>query len=117
MSRTSPRRIALLNLLHERGPMTCLEIERALGAPLMDKEIGKAKQAGQVASCKKVRLQPIKYRLTPEGFEVIRTYIAKQNALAKPAFMDLPPYVPPQWTPARPGAMAAFSLPSRGFSC
>lgn len=117
MSRIAPRRIALLNLLNERGEMNRLDIERALGMAQMDKEINKAKQAGQVASCKKVRLQPVKYRLTPEGFEAIRSHIAKQNALARPAVMDLPAYVPPQWAPARPGALTAFALPSRGFAC
>lgn len=117
MSITSPRRIAMLNLLHEKGPMNRLEIERALGMAQMDKEISRAKRSGFLVSCKKIRLEPVKYRLTHEGSQVVVLHLAKQNMLARPEVMDRPIYVPSEWAPARPGAMAAFSLPSRGFAC
>ena len=113
----SPRKIAMLTLLHERGPMNRLDIELALGMPQIDREIARCKRSGFLVSCKKARLEPVKYRITHEGSEVVLRYAAKQKALARPTVMNLPPYVPPQWAPARAGSLAAFALPSRGFSC
>ena len=113
----SPRKIAMLTMLHERGPMTRLDIELALGMAQMDREIARCKRSGFLVSCKKVRLEPVKYRITHEGSEVVLRHAAKQQAMARPAVMDLPPYVPPAWAPARAGSLAAFALPSRGFAC
>lgn len=115
MSRTTPRRVAMLNVLHQRGPMTCLEIERALGMPQMDKEVSRARGSGQIASMKKVRLEPVKYKLTHEGYEALTAHLARQNALARPAISQLPPYVPPRPAPVRAGSLDAFALPSRGI--
>ena len=113
----SPRKITMLTLLHERGPMNRLDIELALGMAQMDREIARCKRSGLMVSCKKARLEPVKYKITHEGSEVVLRYAAKQKALARPTVMDLPPYVPPQWAPARPGALTAFAFPSRGFAC
>lgn len=113
----SPRMIAMMNLLDERGPMCRLDIERALGAPDMTKAIAQLKRAGLARARPKKRLEPVQYELTPEGSAQIRMHIKRQTALSRKSFMDLPKYVPPvDMGCARPGAMRAFEIPSRGFT-
>lgn len=115
MSRTKPRRIALLNVLHEHGPLSCLEVERLLGIAPLGKEIGKAKQMGQLVSLKRERLQPVKYRLTHDGYQVLSEHLQKQQSLSRPPVSQLPAYVPPKPMPVRAGSMVAYGLPSRGI--
>lgn len=115
MSRTKPRRIALLNVLHEHGSLSCLEVERLLGIAPLSKDIGNAKQVGQIVALKKERLQPVKYRLTQDGYRVLSEHLTRQQSLARPALSQLPAYVPPTPMPVRAGAMVAYGLPSRGI--
>lgn len=115
--KNSPRMIAVMTLLVERGPANRLDIERALGAPDMTKVIAHLKRAGLARSRPKKRLEPVQYELTPAGVDQIRLYLKRQNDLCRKSFMDLPQYVPPPDNVCmRPGAMRAFQLPSRGIA-
>lgn len=112
----SPTNIAILNLISERGSLNYLEIEHALGIAQGLHRIHKLREQGYIQAVPKDRGQLKRYSLTRQGAEVIGLHLQEQANLARPSVMDLPRYTPPAFVCARPGAMQAFSLPSRGIS-
>lgn len=113
----SPRVIAILSMLNQRGPMNRLDLELALGMPQLSNAITKLRDRGMVRTRPKKRLQPVEYELTPKGRSEIDCHIQRQSALGRLSFREMPVYVPPvDSTYVRPGAMRAFQLPSRGIA-
>ncbi|MEN9885456.1 MAG: hypothetical protein RL758_34 [Pseudomonadota bacterium] len=111
----SPTTIAVLNLMHKRGSMNYLEIERGLGIANALNRISHLRADGYIKALPKERGQLKRYVLTAAGASVIGQHLQEQQSLSR-SVMTFPVWTPPAFSCPRPGAMQAFLLPSRGFS-
>jgi len=110
----TPTSIGVLNILRERGSANYLEIEHSLNMANVIDRIRSLRQHGYIEALPKERGQLKRYKLTTEGSRLIGLHIKQQSDSARNV-MSLPKYVPQVCTPARAGAMRAFSIPSRGI--
>lgn len=106
--------ISILNLMHERGSLNYLEIEQTLGIAHGLRRICSLQSDGYIKALPKEHGQLKRYVLTQAGARVIGQHLHEQKNLSR-SVMPFPVWNPPAFSCQRPGAMRAFSLPSRGI--
>ena len=110
-----PKSLSVLHHLAKHGDKNRLELERELGMAQLSDHISKLRRGGHISSLAKERGELMRYQITSSGRGVIGAHVQRQESLRYRPLHELPPYVPPAEFTARPGAMDAYRLPSRGM--
>lgn len=108
----SPQTLASLSFIAKQGSADYLEIERHI-APGARARISALLQEGYIKALPKARGQLKRYAVTQAGSKLIRSEVTAPTK--RLSALTMPVWVPPAHHIARPGALDAFAIPSRGF--
>ena len=109
-----PRYQRALQHMAEHGPASYLDLEYRLGISGMHRVVSYLQQHQMIIGLpKKERGVPRKYEITKLGRRAVGQDDASTSTPpTRTRLTDLPAWVPGPDAPSRPGAMAAYSIPS-----